>query len=154
MKSLLIGLGSFVILASLVLVGLVVAHIPSGYWDPQTAQVRWYKVDGFEYINGKLQFKFAELGNSEELNRLAITSDPAFFTGAPVNVMIRLNEYKNGTKLAPALLSRMSASEAGSLLFKAVPQPPRAPKGYLGALAGVVIGFILVLAGLRSKPAK
>jgi hypothetical protein len=154
MKSFLVGLGTVVILASLVLFGLVVAHIPAGFWDPQTAEVRWYKIDGFENVNGKLQFKFAQVGNSDELNRLAITADPEFFTGAPVNVMIRLPEYKNGSKLAPVLISRMSAGEAGSLLFKAVPQSPRSPKGYLGAIAGVVIGLLLIVIGLRSKPEK
>jgi hypothetical protein len=153
MKSFLIGLGTFLILAGLVLFGLVVADVPGGFWSQGSAEVRWYKINGVEYVNGKVQFKFAQLDNSEELNRLAITLDPDFFTGAPVDVMIPLPQYKNGSKLASYFLSEahMSAKETGALTFKAVPHPPRAPKGYLGAIAGVVIGFLLILIGLRSK---
>jgi hypothetical protein len=91
-------LGYLLIVVGVLLLFFVLLNIPSHYWSSGTPQIKWYKIDGFEYVNEKLQYTFSEPGQgeptSDKLTELAIKLNPSFFTGIPVNEMIRLLDTK------------------------------------------------------------
>jgi hypothetical protein len=145
-------LGYLLILAGFLLFVLVISNLPSGYWSKGVAEIRWYKVGGLEIAQGNLVPKYIQLGKdeptSEELTKLAINLDPSFFTGCPVNVMISLTDYINfpkGAQLWNYLYKNGYENIASLLSFKAIPTLPHSRYGYIGAIASMVIGLILVI---------
>jgi len=154
MKSTVKWLGYLLILTGFLLFVLVISNFPSGYWSQGIAEIRWYKLDGLEIKYGNLVPKYIQLGEgeptSEELTQLAIKLDPAFFTGCPVNVMINVNDYTNfpkGIQFVNYLYLNGDENIAPLLSFKLIPNPPHSRYGYIGAIASMVIGLILVIIG-------
>jgi hypothetical protein len=158
MRSPIKALGYFLIFVGCLLIAAVISNFPSGYWSQGEAEIQWYKIDGLEVVNGGLQFKYVQPGvgepSSEELTQFAIQLDPSFFTGCPVNVMISLTDYINypkGIQLATYLYTNGYQDLAGLLSYKLTTKPPHSGAGYIGAVASLGIGLLLVMLGRAKK---
>jgi hypothetical protein len=68
----------------------------------QSSEVRWYKIDGVELVNERIQFKFSlpqpEKGDptNEELTQLALDWDSSFFAGVNINEFTYLRDIPGG----------------------------------------------------------
>ena len=147
-------LGYLLITVGVLLFLLVILDIPSDYWSPDTAQIKWYMIDGVELVDEKIQFTYSEPGQatSEELTELALQQDPSFFTGLPVNQMVSLTDTTNfpkGIQFANYLFINDKADLVSVLQLKAIPDPARSPYGYLIAVASVVLGVLFVIISRR-----
>ena len=75
----------------------------------QSSEVRWYKIDGVEWVNERAQIKLSlpqpEKGDptNEELTLLALDRDPSFFTGVNLNEITYLRDIPGGEDFRASL---------------------------------------------------
>lgn len=141
-------IGAVLLVVGFLLFVTVVLNLPSGYWSPGLSDIRWYKMSGVTVENEEFQITVDPLGKddptSSELTRLALKADPSFFYGCPAGRNISLVSYEKFYSVARTFTQKYEDLLVGSLVFKVTPNLSNSMYGYLGALASLFIGLLLV----------
>jgi hypothetical protein len=88
-----------IVVVCVVLLALGIIAVSCGSSD-----VRWYVTDGLEVVDGKVQFRLAEVTeahsgvSAEKLTQLALDFDPSFFTGVASGERITLGSPVSGER--------------------------------------------------------
>ena len=144
--------GAVLLFVGFLLFVLVVSNLPSGYWSPGLLNVRWYKINGLEMVNGNPQYVLdpPETGGgptSAELTRIALNADPYFFEASPVGKHTPLGAYEKFYPVAQHFTQKYEGVLVATLVFEVTPNLSNSVYGYIGAFASVVIGLIFVMSG-------
>jgi hypothetical protein len=158
-KPAILRLGIMSVLVGFLLLVSVFFHFPSEYWNQGVGEVRWYKIDGMEVVNGEVQLRLSpvqpEKGDptDEELTQFAIDFDPAFFTGSLINERIYLDRLpgSKGLGFKGYLFGKLGEKVDISSILAAyeVTITQRTRYGYIIASVIMLLGLILILSGRR-----